>query len=289
MNRADALPLPARVSFRMRRRQLPPLTVLLAGGYVLLLLAVVALPSLFTSHAPDATDPVHALQGPSAAHPFGTDDIGRDLLCRVIYGARPTLLLGVGSIGLALLCGTVLGLAGGLGHRYVRQGVQRLVDTLLALPDLLLALLVIAVVGAGTGTIVLAVGLAFAPVYARMVRAEALVVRESGYIAAARGLGLRSHTLLLRHTLPNTLAPLLTLANVGFGTALIAAAGLSFLGLGPQPPSPEWGAMLAAGRDYLDSAWWLGVFPGLAITATVVCVTTVGSHAQARFTRRSTR
>lgn len=287
-----SLSVPTRVTAgprRRARRGLPPPTVLLSGAVLLLIVVVVIAPSLFTGHRPDATDPVHALQGPSGAHLFGTDQTGRDLFARVLYGARPSLLLGLGSTALALVGGTVLGLTAALGGQVVNQVLMRVTDILLALPDLLLALLVIAVLGSGTGNIMVAIGLAFVPVYGRMVRAEAMVVRNSGYVEAARGLGLRGRELMLRHILPNTLAPLLTLAVIGFGTALIAAAGLSFLGLGPQPPSPEWGAMLAAGRDFLQTAWWLGLFPGLAITSTVICVNVVGSHARDRFTRRSAR
>lgn len=273
---------------RAPRRTLPP-TVLLAGLILLLTAAVIIAPGLFTAHEPNITDPVNALQGPSGAHLFGTDQLGRDLYARVLYGTRPSLLLGLGATALAIGGGTVLGLAASLGGRAADQVLMRIADMLLSLPDLLLALLVIAVLGSGTGNIMIAIGLAFIPGYARLVRAEAMVVRRSGYVEAARGLGLRKHQLLFRHILPNTLAPLLTLATVGFGTALIAAAGLSFLGLGPQPPSPEWGAMLSAGRDFLQTAWWLGLFPGLAITTTVISVNVVGSHARSRFTRRSAR
>jgi peptide/nickel transport system permease protein len=164
---------------------------------------------------------------------------------------------------------------------------MRLADILLSLPQLMLALLVITVLGPGTVNTMLAIAIAFVPGYARIVRAEALVVRRSGYVEAAVGLGLRRSVLIVRHILPNALGPLLVLATVGFGTAIISASGLSFLGLGPQPPSPEWGAMLSDGRDYLSTAWWLGVFPGLAITLTVIAVNLVGRRAQARFTRRT--
>lgn len=273
---------------RAARRALPP-TVLIAAVILLLIAAVIIAPGLFTTRAPNLTDPVNALHGPSGSHPFGTDQLGRDLYTRVLYGTRSSLLLGLGATALAITGGTVLGLTASLGGRAADQILMRIADILLSLPDLLLALLVIAVLGSGTGNIMIAIGLAFIPGYARLVRAEAMVVRRSGYVEAARGLGLRRHQLLLRHILPNTLAPLLTLATVGFGTALIAAAGLSFLGLGPQPPSPEWGAMLSAGRDFLQTAWWLGLFPGLAITTTVISVNVVGSHARSRFTRRSAR
>ena len=272
-----------------RRRTAIPPTVLLAGAVLLLILLVGVAPGLFTSTSPDAINPVGALQGPSAAHWFGTDQLGRDLFTRVLYGARPSLLLGFGSTVIAVAGGAVLGLAAALGGRVADQLLMRFSDILLSLPAVLLALMVIAILGPGTVNIMIAIGVAFIPGYGRLVRAEALVVRRSGYVEAAVALGLRRRALVLRHVLPNALAPLLTLAAVGFGSALISASGLSFLGLGPQPPSPEWGAMLSDGRDFLQSAWWIGVFPGAAVTVTVIAVNVVGRYAQDRFTRRTSR
>lgn len=272
---------------RTPARALPPPSVLVAGALLLLIALVAVAPGVFTGRSPSAIDPLHALAGPSAAHWLGTDQLGRDLFTRILYGARPSLLLGVGSTAIAVVGGAALGLAAALGGRVVDEALMRLADVLLALPALLLALLVVAVLGAGTVNIMVAIGVAFVPGYARLVRAEALVVRRSGYVEAAVSLGLPRRTLVLRHILPNALAPLLTLATVGFGTALISASGLSFLGLGPQPPSPEWGAMLSEGRDFLQTAWWIGVFPGAAVTLTVIAVNVVGRHAQQRFTRRT--
>jgi peptide/nickel transport system permease protein len=251
------------------------------------LILVAAVPGLFTSASPIVTNPVDALLPPSAAHWFGTDELGRDLFTRVIYGARPSLLIGLGATVLSILGGAVLGIAAALSGRAGDQILMRLADVLLSLPQLMLALLVITVLGPGTVNTMLAIAIAFVPGYARIVRAEALVVRRSGYVEAATGLGLRRSVLIFRHILPNALGPLLVLATVGFGTAIISASGLSFLGLGPQPPSPEWGAMLSDGRNYLSTAWWLGVFPGLAITLTVIAVNLVGRRTQTRFTRRT--
>jgi peptide/nickel transport system permease protein len=270
-----------------RSAHLPPPLITAAGIVLTLLTLVAADPGLFTHASPTDTDPVNALLAPSAAHWFGTDELGRDLFTRVVYGARPSLLIGLGATVLAVLGGAVLGLAAALGGRAGDQVLMRLADVLLALPQLMLALLVITVLGTGTVNTTLAIALAFIPGYGRIVRAEALVVKRSGYIEAAIGLGLRRSVLIVRHILPNALGPLLVLATVGFGTAIISASGLSFLGLGAQPPSPEWGAMLSDGRNFLSTAWWLGLFPGAAITATVVAVNLVGRHAQARFTRRT--
>jgi peptide/nickel transport system permease protein len=264
----------------------PPTAVLIAGALLLLIALAAIAPGLFTADSPSAIDPVNALTGPSSQHWLGTDQLGRDLFSRIVHGTRPSLLLGFGSTIIAVAGGAGLGLAAALGGRVADGLLMRLADILLSLPALLLALLVVTILGSGTVNIMIAVGIAFVPGYGRLVRSEALVVRRSGYVEAALTLGLRRIVLIVRHILPNALAPLLTLATVGFGAALISASGLSFLGLGPQAPSPEWGAMLSQGRDYLAIAWWTGVFPGAAVTLTVIAVNVVGRHAQKRFAGR---
>ncbi len=269
------------------RPTLPAPTVLLASAVLALIILAALAPGLFTGASPIDTDPVHALAAPSGAHWFGTDQLGRDLFARVLYGTRPSLLLGVGSTALAVAGGTLLGLTAALGGRAADQALMRLADILLALPPILLALLAVAVLGPGSGNVMIAIAIAFVPGYARIVRAETLVVRRSGYVEAAVGLGLRRTLLIPRHVLPNAVGPMLVLATVGFGSSLIAASGLSFLGLGPQPPSPEWGAMLSQGRSFLQTAWWIGVFPGAAITLTALVVNAVGRRVQSRFTRRT--
>ncbi|GAA1273361.1 ABC transporter permease [Kitasatospora nipponensis] len=277
---------------RPRRRPRPrpaaglPTLVLASAGLLLVVLAALA-PDLLTGASPVTTDPVHALAAPSAAHWFGTDQLGRDLFARVLYGARPSLLLGAGSTVLAVVGGALLGLAAALGGRVTDQLLMRLADVLLALPPILLALLAVTVLGTGAVNVMIAIALAFVPGYARLVRGEALVVRRAGYVEAAVGLGLPRPLLIVRHILPNAVGPLLVLATVGFGSSLIAASGLSFLGLGPQPPSPEWGSMLSQGRGFLATAWWVGLFPGAAITLTALVVNAVGRRLQARFTRRT--
>ncbi|MFE0465206.1 ABC transporter permease [Kitasatospora sp. NPDC058965] len=261
-----------------------------AAGALLVLLALAALwPQLLTHASPVATDPAAALTPPSGAHWFGTDQLGRDLYARVLYGARPSLLLGLGATAFAVVGGTVLGLAAALGGRLADQVLMRAADVLLALPPVLLALLAVTVLGSGAVNVMLAIAIATAPGYARIVRAETLVVRRSGYVEAAVGLGVPRPLVVLRHVLPNAVGPMLVLATIGFGGALIAASGLSFLGLGPQPPSPEWGAMLSQGRSFLQTAWWIGVFPGAAITLSALTVNLVGRRLQRRFTRRTAR
>jgi peptide/nickel transport system permease protein len=265
------------------RRPVVALAGLILGVIVLVAIA----PSLFTGTSPIDTDLGGALAGPSGSHWFGTDQLGRDIFTRVLYGTRPALVLALAATAFALIGGTAIGLASALSGRVADQVLMRIVDVFLALPPILLALLVITVVGQGTTNVAIAVAFAFIPAYARLVRAEALVVLRSGYVEAAVGLGLRRPVLIVRHVLPNTLGPLLVLATVGFGSALIYSSVLSFLGLGTRPPEPEWGSMLSEGRDFLQSAWWIGVFPGAMVTITVMALTTVGRYARMRMSGRA--
>ncbi|HEX2314404.1 MAG TPA: ABC transporter permease, partial [Thermomonospora sp.] len=209
-----------------------------------------------------------------------------DIYSRVVYGARPSLGLGLGATAIAVSAGALLALVALVGGRIADEAVMRLTDVFLAFPGILLALLVVAVLGPGTVNATLAIGCAFAPGFTRLVRGEALVVQESDYVRAAVVLGYRRSRIQVRHVLPNALPPLLALATLTVGTAVLAGSSLSFLGLGPQPPSPEWGAMLADGRDFLGSAWALAVFPGAALTTTVVAVNVVGRDLRRRFEGR---
>lgn len=277
-------PLP-RARRRGRARDVPGPAFVASAAFLVLVALVMIAPGLF-GHSPTATDPVNALHGPSGAHWFGTDALGRDVFSRIVYGARPSLIVGFGATVFAVLGATALGLAAGLGGPVLDPVLMRLADVLLALPPLLLALLAVTVLGHGQVNVMVAVAIAFVPGYARVVRAETLVVRRSGYVEAAVGLGLPRWRLVGRHVLPNTLGPLLVLATVGFGSALIYASSLSFLGLGAQPPSSEWGLALSTGRNYFSVAWWVAVFPGLAVTLTVIALNVTGRRARARFTGR---
>lgn len=262
--------------------------LLAAWTVIALIVLAAAFPGLFTGRDPLELEPAAAMRGPAPEHWFGTDQLGRDLFTRVVYGTRPSLLVGLGALTLALVAGALYGLAAALLGRFADLALMRLLDVLLALPQLLVALLALTVLGSGQVNLMIAIALSLLPAYARLVRAEALVVRRSGYLESAVLLGQRPLAQAFRHVLPNALGPLLVLGTVGFGMAVIAASGLSFLGFGAEPPSPEWGVMLSEGRDYLQTAWWLGVFPGAAITLTVVAVSVAGRSAQARFTRRTT-
>ncbi|CCH32009.1 ABC transporter permease [Actinosynnema sp. NPDC047251] len=268
-------------------RRIPRAAVLTSGAVVVVLALAAVAPGWFTAASPIDPAPVDALLPPGAGHWFGTDELGRDVFARVVHGARSSLSVGLGAILIAVTVGALLGITAALGGTATDTALMRLADVLLSLPELMLALLVITVLGAGPGNTMIAIAVALVPGYARMVRAEALVVRRSGYVEAAVGLGLPRAVLIARHVLPNALGPLLVLATIGFGTAIIAVSGLSFLGLGARPPEPEWGSMLSSGRKLLAVAWWTAVFPGAAITVAVVSVNVVGRRLQAAFTRRT--
>ncbi|WP_433254415.1 ABC transporter permease [Streptosporangium sp. CA-135522] len=261
---------------------------LIAPSLFLAVAAVAAVaPGLLSGVDPLAADPLHALAGPSAEHWFGTDHLGRDVLARVVHGAGHSLGIGASAILFAAVTGALLGVLAGISPRYLDEVLSRLFDVLATFPELLLALLVIAITGPGTGNVILAIGLVQIPNYARVVRAQTLVVRRSGYVEQAVTFGLTRPILVLRHVLPNVLGPLPVLATIGTGTAIIATSGLSFLGMGPQPPSPEWGSMLSEARNYLRVAWWTALFPGLAVTLTVISLTLVGRRLQRRFEGRN--
>lgn len=267
---------------RSSARRVPPAGVLAAALMLAFLVLAALFPWLLTAASPLQTDATAALQGPSAAHPFGTDQSGRDVFARVIYGARYSLAVGLGATVLALGAGLVIGISAGLAPRFLDGALSRTIDVLMAFPEFLLALVVIAVIGTGEVSIVFAVALAAVPAYARVARIQTMVVSRAGYVRAARSLGVHPFAVVVRHIIPNTLGPLWVMATIGVGTAIVSAAGLSFLGLGPQPPTPEWGVILSEGRNFLATAWWIAVFPGLAITAAVVALSTLGRYLRLR-------
>lgn len=263
---------------RSRPWRAPGLLVPLA--FVLLLAAATGAPEWFTSLEPDAVDVEAILQAPGLDHPFGTDDLGRDLFCRVIYGTAQSLTIGVGATAIACLGGTVLGTAAALAPAAIRKPLVRLVDILLAFPDLLLALLVIAVLGRGPINTLIAVGLSHIAGYARLIRSRVLQVKLSGYIEHAVALGEHPWTILTRHIVPNTTRPLVVLATIGVGTSVLAASALSFLGLGVVPPEAEWGALLASGRNFLQIAPWMSLLPATVVALSVISITLLGRRLQ---------
>jgi peptide/nickel transport system permease protein len=216
------------------------------------------------------------LAPPSAQHLFGTDDLGHDIFSRVLYGARITPLVGVIPAVASAAVGVVLGLVAGFAHGLLDNVIMRLVDILLAFPGIVLAIAVVAVLGPGLGNAMIAVGIAGIPVFARVVRGLVLVERQKEYVAAARMNGARTLRIIFVEVLPNVVAPVLVLTTVGVATAILATAGLSFIGLGAQLPKPEWGAMLSQGRSYLPAQWWIATFPGIAIAIAVLGINLFG-------------
>lgn len=274
----EAAPAPQPVR---RRRDLTGTVGLVAAGAVVGVVLLAALvPDLLAPQDPLEISLSESFAPPSAEHLFGTDQSGRDVFSRVIHGARQSLVIGIGATALGLLGALVLGLLGGLGGRVTDGAVTRIIEVLYAFPGILLALILIAVYGNSALTQMVAVGLATMPGYARMVRSQVLAVRGSAYVEAARALGHPSPRILLRTLLPNAFRPLTVLITLGIGQAIVWAAALGFLGMGVQPPTAEWGAMLNAGRTYIQQAWWMDFFPGITIVLFTLSLTVLGRHLQ---------
>lgn len=216
------------------------------------------------------------LQGPSPAHWFGTDEFGRDILSRVFYGARLAFRLGVLSVGVALVGGTIVGLCTAFYGGWLDTIIQRVLEWLLAFPELLFILAVVAMFGPSLDTIIVALGIFALPGYVRVVRSVVLSARQMAYVEAARAIGASDLRIMRVHLLPNVFAPALVLSTLRFGGALLAGSALSFIGLGAQPPTPEWGAIMATGREYLLDAWWITCFPGLLIALSVLGLNLLG-------------
>lgn len=270
-----------------RRLPVPP-TVALSIIFLLLLAAAAIRPTLFTSRNPVSNQLDQSLQPPSAEHLFGTDRLGRDVFTRVVYGAEQSLTIGLVSTAIAVVLGATIALLAVLGGRFSDEVLMRFVDVLLAFPTILMALLVVAIAGGGTSNIIIALAIATVPTYARLVRSKALEVRRSAYVEAATVLGIPRWRIAVSTIIPNSIGPLLVIATIGVGTTIVDAAALSFLGFGAPEPAPEWGAMLSQGQNDLALGWWVGVFPGLFITLTVIAVTVLGRWLQKKFEGRDT-
>src|SRR5437660_6039576 len=247
------------------------------GLAILAALALMALAAPWLSpRDPIKTSPREALQAPGPRFLLGSDQYGRDVASRALHGARLSLTVGLISVSIAVGLGTPVGLMSGYYGGRVDGFVMRVVDVLLAFPGILLALAIVSVLSPGLYNVLIAVGLSAVPNYARLVRASVLSAREQLYIEAARALGSGDLSIVTRYILPNVVAPLIVTATLGLGTAILSAAALSFLGLGSQPPQPEWGRMLSEGRDYLREAWWISTVPGLGIMVTVLAMNLLG-------------
>jgi len=243
----------------------------LFGSMLILAYIITALiaPIIFPGN-PSAPNLMKSLGRPSLEQPLGTDELGRSILGRVIYGSRVSLLIAIGVVCVGLLVGVPLGLISGYYGGRVDFCIQRVTDTLLAFPGFLLALALVSVLGVGLKNTIISVGISMVPIYIRLVRGCALSVREQTYVEAAKAVGTRNRVILLRHILPNVMIPITIQTSLGMGTAILFAAGLGFLGIGVQPPTPEWGAMLGSGRAYLFNAPHVATFPGIAIFLAVL-------------------
>lgn len=247
------------------------------GLIILLLLLVMGILADFIAPYDYAKqDLANAFQHPSAQHLFGTDEFGRDIFSRIIYGARTSLLVGFVSVGIAVIVGGALGAVAGYYGKRVDNFIMRLMDVLLAIPQTLLAIAIVAALGTGLTNLMIAVGISAVPTYARIVRASVLTIREEEYIEAAKASGTANIKIIVRHILPNCIAPVIVQVTLGMAGAILTAAGMSFIGLGIQPPNAEWGNMLSSGRDYIRGYSYMTMFPGLAIVITVLSLNLLG-------------
>jgi peptide/nickel transport system permease protein len=239
------------------------------------LVLVVAAPWL-APYDPYDQDLSSSLAQPSAEHLFGADQYGRDVLSRVMFGTRTALLAIIAADGIALVLGSLFGLVAGFAGGRTDSAIMRLVDVMLAFPYLLLALIIVAALGPSLTNSIIAIGIIYLPQYARLMRGQVIAVQGLDFVWAARAIGASRARIMLRHVLPNSLSPVLVMATLQSGSVVVETAGLSFLGLGAQPPSPDWGALLADGHGYFLSAWWIATFPGLAIFLVVLAFNLVG-------------
>jgi peptide/nickel transport system permease protein len=247
------------------------------GGVLVILLFLVAIfAPLLAPYEPDYIDRHHILEPPSRLHPLGTDDLGRDVLSRMLYGARVSLAVGFVAVGIATVIGVIIGAVAGYYGGLVDRILMRFVDIMLSIPTLFLILSVIAFVGANIWNIMIIIGLTSWMGVARLVRAEFLSLKEREFVLAARALGASDLRIIFRHMLPNSLAPVIVNAVLMVASAVLLESSLSFLGLGVQPPQPSWGNILTAGKANIEIAWWLSLFPGLAILITVLSYNLLG-------------
>lgn len=250
---------------RLRRNRMA-----MAGAAIVLVMFLLALLASWIGRDPGAIDIAHRLQPPGFAYPLGTDDLGRDVLVRILYGARISLLVGFVAVGIATFIGILLGAMAGYYGRWIDALIMRFVDIMLCFPAFFLILAVIAFLKPSIWNIMIIIGLTSWMGVARLVRAEFLSLRERDFVLAAQAIGARDARIIFRHILPNAISPVLVSATLGVAGAILTESALSFLGIGVQPPTPSWGNMLIAGKQTLGTAWWLSVFPGLAILITVL-------------------
>lgn len=244
----------------------------IAGLFIICLFIISALAApLIAPHDPVKQVIENRLARPfTASYVLGTDDLGRDLFSRIVYGSRISLVIGIVSVGISLVVGLIIGTLAGYYGGWFDRIVMRVIDIMLAFPYILLTIVIVAILGASLLNAMIAIGISQIPQYARVVRATVLAEKENDYVVAERSLGANDPELMLRTILPNCIAPIFVQATLGIGDAILSSAALSFLGLGAQPPTPEWGLMVATAKEFVTSAWWVVTFPGIAILLTVL-------------------
>ncbi|MFG1770621.1 ABC transporter permease [Nocardia salmonicida] len=257
-------------------------TVALALLVVVTIVAWAIVPQLFTGYDPLAVNPTQKLKPPSGEHWFGTDQLGRDLYARIVYGARASLLGSAIAVGVGVLVGSLLGAVAGWFAGFPDSAVMRLIDVVLSIPGFLLAITIVVLLGFGVWQAGIAVGLTSSATFARLIRSEVVKARTSTYVEAATTSGASTGAILLRHVIPNSIAPTVSLVTVQFGIAIIWIASLSFLGLGAQPPDPEWGRLVSDGRNYIATRGWLTLWPGLTIVVMVLATNHLSRHLSRR-------
>ena len=262
--RAESLWLDA-----LRRLRRQPLSIF-SGILVTILILTAIFGSLLAPYDPNAIDMANRFAPPSLEHPFGTDDFGRDILSRVMVGARVSLMVGIIAVGLSASVGSFLGVLAGYTGRFTDEVIMRVMDILFAFPAILLAIAIMAALGRGVGNAMIAIGIVYIPIFARIARGSVLSVREAEFVDAARATGSSDSRIMYRHIFPNVLSPIIVEITLSLSFAILAEAALSFFGLGTQPPDPSWGRMLSEGRAYFQQSTWLAIFPGLAIMLTVL-------------------
>jgi peptide/nickel transport system permease protein len=263
------------IAGRQAGRRRPAASWALLAVTAAIVIVAIAAPGLIAHVSPTATGD-DILAAPSGAHWFGTDQLGRDMFSRTVYGAGPVLIASLLGVALATAAGVAIGLAAGMAPRWLNSVIMRIVDVLLAIPVLMIALILIATAGSGVRSIVIAIGVAFTPGFARVVEASVRKLRSVEYVQAALVFGSTTARTSLRHLLPNLMTEVIVLGTSAIGWAVLTATTLSFLGLGVQLPQPDWGSDLAAGATYLSTSWWLATFPGLAITLTILVANFIG-------------
>ncbi|WP_405988121.1 ABC transporter permease [Streptomyces sp. NBC_00986] len=276
-----------RVDLRRVRRFLVRRPGLLLSVLIVVLVVLASFwPDLFTSKDPLTGVPSENFRGPSGAHWFGTDELGRDVFSRVVHGAQLSLKATLLAVAVAFVVGSLIGLVAGFVGRWVDDVLMRFVDVLLSIPALFLSLALVTALGYGTVKVAVAVGIASVASFARVTRAEVLRVRQAVFVEASRSCGSRWYSVLGRHVLPNAAGPVIVLATLDLGSSILAVSALSFLGYGAPPPAPEWGTLISDGRNYLANAWWLTALPGLAIAATVLATNRIARALDGEWSRQ---